>query len=378
MLFAPMLLVSQPMTVIGLCVVVLVGKALLAGASILPFNASPGVVVLTGVALAQIGEFSFVLTLEAARLDLLTTAELEMVVAVAVITMLVSPSLVDAAGRIVATRDLGALAPAPTHEGVPPHGHVVIVGYGHNGRNLTRVLKQAGIPYRIVDVDLEAVGVGKEQGEPVAFGDATRSVVLEHLHADKAAAIAITFAHPTIAPRVVAAARALSRHAAIVVRTRYVDDMDQMYALGATEVIPEEFEASVDMFSRLLQCLEVPKNVIAAQVDVIRSQHYAMLRGRGGTRSYLESLFELFTAATAVTYLVRADSPAIGCTLGALDLKTNAGVSLAAVVRRGQATASPDAGFRVEKGDILVMTGSHADLAKAREQLDPRGAYEPT
>jgi len=257
-----------------------------------------------------------------------------------------------------------------------PRGHVVVVGYGHNGRNMTRVLKQAGVTYRIVDVDLDAVRVGKDIGDPVTFGDATRTVVLEHLHADKAAAVAVTFAHPTVVPRVIAAARALSRHAAIVVRTRYVDDLDELYALGATEVIPEEFEASVDMFSRLLQCLEVPKNVIAAQVDVIRAQHYAMLRGRGGTRSYLESLFELFTAATAVTHLIRADSPAIGSTLGELDLKTSAGVSLAAVVRRGQATASPPSDFRIEKGDILVMTGSHAQLAAARERLDPPSGPE--
>jgi CPA2 family monovalent cation:H+ antiporter-2 len=293
--------------------------------------------------------------------------------------MLVSPLLVDVASRAITGRDLGALAPVtPAPEEKPPHGHVVVVGYGHNGRNLTRVLKQAGVPYRIVDVDFDAVRVGKAQREPVIFGDATRAVVLEHLHADKAAAVAITFAHPIIVPRVVRAARGLSRHTAIVVRTRYVDDIDRMYSIGATEVIPEEFEASVDMFSRLLQCLEVPKNVIAAQVDVIRSQHYAMLRGRGGTSSYLESLFELFTAATAVTYLVRADSPAIGRTLGELDLKTSAGVSLAAVVRRGQATASPSPDFRIEKGDILVMTGSHAQLASARDRLEPPLPREAT
>ena len=377
MLFDPALVVSRPMTVAVLCLGVMVFKALIAGASVLPFRASPAVVVLTGVGLAQIGEFSFVLTLEAARLALLSPTDVELFVAAAVVTMLLSPLFSEAASRLVASRDLPGLAPdALTPTGAPPHGHVVVVGYGHNGRNLTRVLKQAGVPYRIVDVDLEAVRIGKERGEQVMFGDATRSVVLEHLHADKAAAIAVTFAHPTIVPRVIAAARTLSRHASIVVRTRYVDELDALYALGATEVIPEEFEASVDMFSRLLQCLEVPKNVIAAQVDVIRAQHYAMLRGKGSTRSYLESLFELFTAATAVTHLVRADSPAIGRSLEELDLNTRAGVSLAAIVRRGQATASPPPDFRIERGDILVMTGSHAQLAAAREHLDPRTPAE--
>ena len=373
MLFDPALLVDKPMTVALLCIGVIVLKALIAGASILPFRASPNAALLAGVCLAQVGEFSFVLTLDASRLELLSSSDVSLFIAAAVITMVASPLLFDVASRVVADREFGALAPEDdSAQDRPPKAHVVVVGYGHNGRNLTRVLKQAGVPYRIVDVDLEAVRLGKESGESVIFGDATRAVVLEHLGTKDAAAVAVTFAHDAVVPRVVTAARALSRHAAIVVRTRYVDEIDGLYAVGATEVIPEEFEASVDMFSRLLQCLEVPKNVIAAQVDVIRAQHYAMLRGRGGTRSYLESLFELFTAATAVTHLVRADSPAIGRTLGDIDLKARSGVSLAAIVRRGQATASPPPDFRIEKGDILVMTGSHAELVSAREQLEPK------
>jgi CPA2 family monovalent cation:H+ antiporter-2 len=147
--------------------------------------------------------------------------------------------------------------------------------------------------------------------------------------------------------------------------------MDELYALGANDVIPEEFEATVDMFARILRFLEIPRNIIAAQVDVIRSRHYAMLRGKGGGPSYLESLYDLFTAATVATHLVRAESPAIGRTLDDLDLEGRAGVSMVAIVRRGQPVTAPTRDFTVEKGDIFVITGSHAQLARAGALMEP-------
>lgn len=372
MLLDPTIVVERPATVALLTLGIIGLKTVVAGAAVLPFRASPGVAMLAGVALSQVGEFSFVITSEAKRLDLLAGDTVQIVVAVSVFTMLLTPFLSHAAGRLVEARELPGPAPGPARQGEKPlRGHVVVVGYGHNGRNLTRVLREAGVPYRAVDLDLEAVTRGKEAGEPVVFGDATRAIVLERINADDAAVIAVTFTNPGQVSRMVRVARQVAPHASIVVRTRYVDEMDELYRLGASDVIPEEFEATVDMFARILQSLSVPKNVIAAQVDVIRSRHYALLRGKGETRSYLESLFELFTAATVVTYLVRTDSPAIGRSLAELDLEGKAGTKLAAVVRHGDSVAKPDEHFVLEKGDILVLTGSHAQIAAARDLMEP-------
>lgn len=372
MLLDPRIVLQQPVLIGSLTVGILALKMVVAAGAVLPFRASSGIAVLAGVTLSQVGEFSFVLTSESARLGLLDPQTVQLVVAVSVFTMILTPFLSQIAAAIVSARDLPGLAPS-TEPGAEKrsHGHVVVVGYGHNGRNLTRVLREAGVPYRVADVDLEAVNAGKDAGEPITFGDATRAVVLQHLHADTAAAIAVTMRNPEQLRRLVAVARSINQHASIVVRTRYVDEMDELYALGASEVIPEEFEATVDMFARILQSLDIPKNVIAAQVDVIRSRHYAILRGKGETRSYLESLFELFTAATVVTYLVRSESPAIGSSLPELNLETKAGTKIAAVVRHGQSVANLDGDFRIQKNDILVIMGSHAQIAAARELMEP-------
>jgi CPA2 family monovalent cation:H+ antiporter-2 len=377
MLVDPSTVVAQPLVILSLSLAVMVVKATLAGLSVLPFRASPGAAILAGMALAQVGEFSFVITTESAHLGLLSSQTVQLVVAVSVVTMLLTPFAMFMAGRIVAAKDLPGLEPDATlRPERPPHGHVVVVGYGHNGRNLVRVLKEAGVPYRVVDVDFDAVRAAKQDGEDVVFGDATRPVVLKHVQADAAALIAITFSFPEQVRRLVAAARRMNPDGGIIARTRYVDEMEELYALGANDVIPEEFEATVDMFARILQFLEIPRNIIAAQVDVIRSRHYAMLRGKGGGPSYLESLYDLFTAATVATYLVRAESPAIGCTLDALDLEGRAGISLVAIVRRGQPVTAPDRDFTIEKGDILVITGSHAQLARAGALMEPATGEE--
>jgi CPA2 family monovalent cation:H+ antiporter-2 len=372
MLVDPATLVAQPVLILSLSAAVMALKASLAGFSVLPFRASPGAAILAGTALAQVGEFSFVITTESARLGLLSSETVQLVVAVSVVTMLLTPLAMSVAERVVAAKELPGLEPdADLRTERPPHGHVVVVGYGHNGRNLVRVLKEAGVPYRVVDVDFDAVRSGKQDGENVVFGDATRPVVLEYVHAHMAALIAITFSFPDQARRLVAAARRMNPNAKIIARTRYVDEMDELYALGASDVIPEEFEATVDMFARILQFLEIPRNIITAQVDVIRSKHYAMLRGKGGGPSYLESLYDLFTAATVSTYLVRAESPAVGRTLDALDLEGRAGISLVAIVRRGQPVTAPGRDFTIEKGDILVITGSHGQLARAGALMEP-------
>jgi CPA2 family monovalent cation:H+ antiporter-2 len=363
--------------VAAIVISVMILKSLTGAASVLPFRASPRIALLVGVALAQIGEFSFVIAGEASRLAILQGETLQLVLSASVFSMLLTPLATQAAGHWAASGDIPGPAPDPDFKSeTAPHGHVVVIGYGHNGQNLTRVLKESGVPYTIVDLDLDAVQAARDRGEAAVFGDASRAVVLEHVHALTASAVAVTFSHPAIVRRVVALARGMNEHAAIVCRTPYVADIEDLYELGATEVIPEEFETSVEMFSRVLQCLNVPKNIVTAQVEIIRSRHYAMLRDRSGGRPHLESIYELFTAATTVTHLIREGSPATGRRLDEIDLRETTGVRLIALVRKGEAIGDPPGEMTVSQGDIFVMIGSHAQLDKARRLLDPKEALQ--
>ncbi|RMD84002.1 MAG: sodium:proton exchanger, partial [Candidatus Dadabacteria bacterium] len=254
---------------------------------------------------------------------------------------------------------------------LPRAGHVVIVGYGLNGRNLARVLAETSIPYCVIEFDGVAAADARREGHPVLYGDATRTHVLERAHVGDAIVVVVAIRDAAATRAIVRAARRMNKTAAIVVRTHYVAEIESLYALGADDVIPEEFETSVEIFSRVLQRLDIPPNVIAAQIDVLRAEHYALLRGAARTRRYAESIYDIFMAATTVTYLVREGSPAIGRTLDEIGLRRATGANVIALVRGGQAITNPPLSTVIERGDILVLLGNHSQIAAARAALDP-------
>jgi CPA2 family monovalent cation:H+ antiporter-2 len=372
-------LMSNLTFVAALASVVFVLKSVVAGAAVMPFRASPRLAVLVGLGLAQVGEFSFVLAGESVRLGALDATQYQLVLAVSVLTMFASPLASSAASALLeALRGVPSLSRGPARHGAPADkGHVVIVGYGLNGRNLTRVLGGAGISYRIIDLDADAVEQARSQGEPIMYGDATRLMVLRHVYTDSAAVVVITISDAAAARRIISLARDMNPTAAIVVRTRYVAEIEDLVQMGADEVIPDEFETSVELFARVLERLHIPRNVISAQVDVVRAEQYAILRGAGTSKQYVESLYELFTAATTITFLIRETSPAIDKTLGDLALGEDTGAVVLDVVRKGRAYSDVGADFRLERGDILVLLGNHAELAAARIRLDPPAPEPP-
>jgi K+:H+ antiporter len=353
--------------ILGLMAGVIVLKAVLGALAVLPVQPVPRVALTVGLMLGQIGEFSFVLAGEASRLGAASAPTLQLVLSVTALTMLVAPFLIAAAPQLglALFRDRGA----GEIEGEPPMRlQVLVIGYGLNGRNLARVLRETGLPYGILELNADAVRRAAKEGEPILFGDATRASVLRHAGAGDAAVIVVAISDPGGTRRIVSVAREVSRRAAIVVRTRYVSEIEELHRLGADEVIAEEFETSVEIFARVLQRMHIPPNVIAAQIDVIRGERYAMLRGLDLGRP-LEDLREVLAATATELYLVRPTSPAAAKSLRQLDLRRRTGATVIAVVREGKSHTNPAADFRIEAGDVLVMLGSHAELVVAGRYL---------
>ncbi len=367
----PFLLGHVPLLV-GLAVGAIALKAVLGGLAVLPFQPAARVAVAVGIILAQVGEFSFVLGREAAALGTLSAAAFQIFLDVSVLTMLVSPFLVAAAPRLALWLFSGREEPLPA-VGPALTAHVVIIGYGLNGQNLSRVLRATGLAYRILDLNAESVRRAAAAGEPIAFGDATRAVVLGHVQAATAAVIVVAISDPVATRHIVSVAREVNPNAALIVRTRYVNEIEELYRLGADEVIPEEFETSVEIFARVLQRMSVPPNVIDLQIDLIRGERYAALRGLALPAGGFDDLSAVLAASTTETYLLLSGSPAIGASLRALDLRHETGVTVIAVVRHGHAIGNPPPEFELAAGDVLVMLGAHAELAAARRRLAPAG-----
>jgi len=245
------------------------------------------------------------------------------------------------------------------------HNHVIIVGYGLNGRNLARVLRSVGISYTILELNAETVRRVKAKGEKINFGDATRREVLHQAHIDEAHGLVLAISDPHAARRTVKQAREMNPNLYIIVRTRYTSEITELLELGANEVIPEEFETSIEIFSRVLQCYGIDRLTIENQIGRIRRQGYEMLRSPSLPQISTANLNTILEAATTETIKLNQSSPAIGKKLSQIKLREQTNVTLMAVVRDNETIISPDAGFKFESEDILILFGKNEDIEHA-------------
>ena len=246
--------------------------------------------------------------------------------------------------------------------------HVIIVGYGLNGHNLARALESAQIPYVVLEQNGQLVRRARLERTPIFFGDGTRPEVLEKVGIEHARVLVYAIAAPAEERRGVAVARHLSGRVRIVVRTRYVSEIEELRRLGADEVVPEELETSIEIFARVLRRYGVEVSRIRRLVDDVRSDHYGMFltRERSITSRIGDALAPLGERVRLQTVVVDAESKAAGCSPATLSLRTHTGATVIAIVRRSAVTYSPDPSATFEVGDEVLLVGDANALEKAR------------
>ncbi len=320
----------------------------------------------TGLSLAQIGEFSFVLAAAGLPLGLFGAGHYEVFLAVAALSMLVAPFLVTVS-RSWAVR-LGPRprgGPDPDEPAPAPADHAIVVGYGLAGRYLARMLQAAGIECVIVDQNAALVGTARRDGFTALYGDGAGHPVLERAGGARARLVVFAISSPFDERRGVAMARRAAPGAAIVVRTRYVEAIDELMRLGATEVVVEEFEASLELFARALERYEIPAARIAHELDAVRSEHYGLLRGRAQPNLHLDTLKHLGIHNALELVEVEAGAAAVGKSATALDLRRETGAVQIAVIRDGRPHYQREAAFAYRAGDTAVLVGDRDALDRA-------------
>ncbi len=368
MLLEPAFLVSHPLEV-GAGVLVLVSiKAVAAFAALRAAGTVPRTAVRAALALANVGEFSFVLATTGAALGLLTGDARQTVVAATVGTLVLAPFLV-AAGPSFALRLPEAVEDPGDGEAAPRARHIVVVGAGLNGTNVARVLQETGVPYSLVDIDPERVVAARREGLQAMRADATGLEGLQATGIARALGVVVTIPDPDACRRVVRLGRTLAPSVRILVRTRYVKEVEALRGLGADEVIPEEFETSIELVARVLRLLHVPGNVVATQIRLLRDEAYRRLRDPQSKAASGRRLSALVAAGTSELFLVLPDTAADGALLADFDLAA-AHVAVPAVLRDGVPHAPPPDDFRLAAGDTLVLVGAHEDLARVLVRLE--------
>lgn len=360
-------------------VVVTAGIILLKGIIILLVSLIIGyparVGILSALALSQIGEFSFVLAQAGTQQKLISDEYFNAFIAASIFTMLLTPVFLQLepwlSGIFSSAGAPGSGLPDDTASKKPElKDHVIIAGFGLNGRNVVRVLGETGIPYVVLELNPVTVRQGKAEGINIVYGDLTRKDVLQQAGVAGANIMVIAISDPASAKLGIRQAKEMNSSIYCIVRTRYVSEIDELLSLGADEVIPEEFETSLQIFSKVLQRYHIPVNIIMKQNNIIRRESYGMLRKETTAEQSLSHIDKILAEGLTETYFVEDSNEQAGKTLRQLNIRALTGATIIAIMRSGKTYANPPGTELLKSGDTLVIYGTHMAVDKAIRLLD--------
>ncbi|MBW2273159.1 MAG: cation:proton antiporter [Deltaproteobacteria bacterium] len=325
-----------------------------------------GTAVKTGLALAQTGEFSFALAAAATGAGLLAGDLDQIFVAGSVITLLATPFVIRESSR-VASWVSGVAEGEPAADSEAVSDHVVIIGFGIAGRSIARILKTLEIPYRAVDSNPHSAEAWREQGEPIVFGDATRPSILEHVGVRRARLVSIAINDPEATLGAIVVTRALAPDVPIIARARYVEQLDGLYAAGASQVVAEEFESAIDLVSKVLRGFDIAQPAIAQFALQLREEGYELLRGPLALPidPWLADVLE----EVGADWIEVPQETRPNRSIGELGVRARTGASILAVRRRGTVHSNPSPDFCVAPGDEMLVLGSGRQVAALRALL---------
>jgi CPA2 family monovalent cation:H+ antiporter-2 len=354
---------------------ILTGKFIVAAGAARLFGSSPGNALRVGIWLCAGGEFGFVLMALADSARLIPDDILQIVLAALLLSLLTAPILAHYADRIVLrlvpsewllrSMQLTSIAA----QSLATDGHAILCGYGRNGQYLGRFLENEGISFIALDLDPERVREAAAAGETVVFGDAAKRETLIAAGLSRASIVVITFVDTEAALRVIHLVNELRADIAVVVRTFDERDYDKLSAAGATEVVPESLESSLMLATHALVLLGVPLHRVLKRIRQFRGDRYHLLRGlyRGAEHLAEEAASEQQHRRLHSVPLAPG-SWAIGHRIDEFHLE-DIRVEVSAIRRRGIRALEPSSDLAFESGDVVVLLGAPAELARAESRL---------
>ena len=358
--------------VISTILIVLLVKMIIAGGTAFVLGHTFRGTIMVGFALCQVGEFSFILAQSGMQYQIIPEYYYQLFLSVAVISMSLTPLLMMISHPL-ATQLLklplpkiwvDGLFPLPQIEIPKYKNHVIFIGKDSRSINLSVMAKYLHLPYISIIFDPVTVKKLQEKGETVIYGDATNEPILEKAHVKNADVVVISVGNLIVSMSVVERVRQMNSHVFIIVRTKHVFDIEELYRLGANQVIPEEFETAIDLFERVLKKRLVPQREINMIIAKIRDDHYGIFREK---MDHSDLLFRELPNLEIMALKVRENSFVIGKSISEIKFRKVFGVTLVAILRNEKLIEHPDVKTCLEKFDIVYIMGRPEQIAQAFE-----------
>ncbi len=359
--------------VLGLLGLILLAKTALTSITVRAFVPSTFKSLRTGLVLAGGGEFGVaLLTILAQGRDLVPLGVTQQLLAAVVLGMIVSPLIIRYNRRIarIVLRERGpTLATAPREDVLATElarrEHVILCGFGRVGRYLATVLESQGFEYLAVDLDPANVRRARQAGAPVVWGDSADDELLRNLGLDRASVVIITFVDAAVALAAVRAVRRQRSDVPVLVRTQDDSQLAELSAAGATEVVPESFEASLTLVSQALTLLQLPLRQVSQIVETMRRRRYATLRTLP-VQARLEERIEPGELLRSV--VLPPQAWAVGRRLQEVR-EQGAEVAFTAIRRQGITGREPAGDTELREGDVVIIYGLPEALEHAEAVL---------
>lgn len=334
------------------------------------------VALVAGFFLCQVGEFSFIVSGEALKYDLLSKDIYQTFLSVSILSMAVTPAILQNGEKFAAylgnllmndqfkkrfprliksTRDMYVIDKKLSD-------HIVLVGFSNSGKSIGKALRMAAIPFVAIDSDPEIVLAAKAKKTPISFGSAVNKNVLEHAFVKDARIVIITISELDVVRNIVLEVRKLNQNAYIIAVSDKLQDIVKLYDVGANDVISEQFETSMEIVARALAKYLVPRNQIDEFINKIRELNYSMMRSIRYEQQGIQD-YRLEISETEITTVrVRENMPFCFKLLAEANLRQEYGINVLAMKRGADIIANPEGSIQIKPDDLLVVFGNHQNV----------------
>lgn len=356
--------------VLATVVLVIVIKSIVAGGTAFLLGHTFRGTIVIGLAMAQIGEFSFILAKVGQNYKILTDFYYQLFLAVTIVSMAATPFIIMIA-KPAANLMLKLPIPQILIKGLFPlqeidvpemQNHIVLIGKDSRSLNLSRMANRMKLPYVSIVFDPASARARQMKGETVIYGDALNEPILRKAHTHTAEVVVISIGETITALGIIDKVRDLNKHAHIIVRSKNVSNIEDFYKMGANQVIPEEFETAIELFERVLKKLLIPKGEIESAISRIRDDNYGIFLEKEENDTV--TLTDMIPDVEIVALKAGNYELFPGNSLKEIRLRKLYGLTVVAVKRDGEILENPGAGFIFNPDDVVYVLGKPERIAQ--------------